>query len=109
MQACVADGQPLLERDYNDLAWYARTAGELDVSVGSLHAMAASGEEGGSCTTAQAQGCQGLMKGVRMCLGGALLSAIGFALILFYFCPCVKCALRLAMCDAEQLERVCLQ
>jgi hypothetical protein len=49
------------------------------------------------------------MKGVRMCLGGALLSAIGFALILFYFCPCVKCALRLAMCDAEQLERVCLQ
>lgn len=83
------------------------------MSIRSLHA---SGLEGSPCAVQQARNCTKLLQAMDLCVGGAFISAIGFALILFYFCPCVRCELCLGnvatlrrwSCMHECCSRFCL-
>jgi mannose/fructose/N-acetylgalactosamine-specific phosphotransferase system component IIC len=92
LQACVAADKLLLQSTYDQIGGYCDSLMEVYQSLAQVNAMIASGDMGAECASKQQHACRDLQKGLDLALAGALLSAIGFALTLFYFCPCVKCA-----------------
>ena len=100
VQACVAAGKPLLARQLTKINADSRIVTRLEATLVSLRSLHVSGLDGSACERAQAHNCTKLLQAMDLCVGGAFISAIGFALILFYFCPCVRCALpSLAACN----------
>jgi hypothetical protein len=91
VQLCVIRGRPLPNSTYTDLVEASQGYVTLNGALPTIRDFSQCGFVDRAFRAILRDDCGPLDEAAAMFVAGSLLSAIGFALVLFYVCPCLAC------------------